>query len=676
MAEPRVYDGNDITEPEYVRDLEVSSDLDDVMEELGGVDIDTAIMSEKWTSERVPGWMGLMPAWPCRLLHVGTMTSVLRDDGNVYAGRVEPRYNILSYTWGRFTNPGGRSIDIKGTEWVIPAIHESHFTVENLEAVVREVGRHVEFIWVDIACIHQEDDKEKLEEVGKQAGIFKNAHKAFIWLNRHEHSVLTACVEEICYEGMLMVMRLGDNRQQTENPDTWTKLIRDGLKSVRTALEELFDDPWFTSLWTLQESVLRRDAFILSREGAYIFTSLSELPWQFKAVASACHEYYESLLPFSNIPTPSERNHITRFPRGQALQLLSDQTDIATSLCNLIHRRGLGFVWTSNPNIAYCVGQYRVTKDPLDQIFGIMQVYGINCGESRTSKDTLQLQDLEDEFGSELVIISPLLSQMFIHSEVFKPRRSWLITQKCSVPPALDIRGARFEGSKSNLCQMSVRYPGQINFRGKAWHFMDLLKSITLGDSMGTEDFRIAISRILQNHRLQPSNPISQEMTPLEPLTLEDATVFYSVRPPNFRQGSREIRLRPSSDAPEVSILLDRHHELRVGALDPKLDFIESGGRYRDEELNSLMIAIQVARTFGEANLRVLLLGQIPHVGLNVNVAVILRQVCEGYSASEIDLWDRIGLVVWHALPSQYDLMKGYPKPPLPMWHELEGRIQ
>ena len=677
MAGPNANVGNDIIDGDNSQGSEGSSELEDVMEELAGDNIATAVASAKWGSDRIPGFMGLRSVWPRRLLHVGTMTSVVRGDGNVYAGWVEPRYNILSYTWGRFTQQGGRSININGIEWAIPAVYESHFSVEDFEAVIRQVGHDVEFIWVDIACIHQEDGREKAEEIGRQAAIFKNAHKAFIWLNRHEHSILTTVIETVCVEGMFAIMRLSDTRQQAENPDGWIKLIRDGLESIKAAFDELFADPWFSSLWTLQESVLRRDAFILSRKGEYIFTSLAKLPWQFKAVASACHEYYESLLPFSNIPTPIERNHITRLPRGRALQLLSDEAERATSLCNLIHQRGLGFVWTSNPNIAYCVGQYRVTTNPLDQVFGIMQIYGINCGQTSKSKEAaLQLRELEDQFGSELVTMSPLLSQMFTHSEVFKPRKSWLITQKCKVPPALDVRGAPFESSKSNLCQMSVEKTGQVNFHGKAWHFMDLLRSLTLGDSMNVEDFRQAISRILQNHRLQPSTSILQEKAPVEPLTWEDAKTFHSVRPPGFRKYSHEIRLRPSSSAPQVSVLLDRYHELVVGSLDPELDCLTPGLASRDEELYALMTGIQVARTFGELNLRVLLLGQIPHANLNVNIGLILGHTAGNKPGSESCRWDRIGLVVWHVLPSQYDLMKECPKPLLPLWHELDGTIQ
>ncbi|KIW65018.1 hypothetical protein PV04_07308 [Phialophora macrospora] len=680
MAEEMLSLRNEIADPELGEESDGEyCSSGDFMEDLGGDNLESVPAPQTLSPEQTHGWVGLKPCWPRRLLHVATMTSFVRDDGNAYGRHKEPKYNILSYTWGRFTNPTGRAIQIKGVEWPIPAIEESHFSVEEFEAVIRQVGCDVDFVWVDIACIHQEDEILKAEDVGDQAGIFKNAHKAFIWLNRLARSTLAACIEEIGCDGMFGLMKLANTGLLAEDTDSWTKSITEGWESVIAALAELFGDQWFSSLWTLQESILRRDAFILSREGAYIYTSLSNRPWQYKALAGACQEYYGSLLPFSNIPTARERNYITRLSkaRTRAQDLLSKDANIATSLCALIHHRGLSFAWTSNPNVAYCVGQYRATKYPLDRIFGIMQIYGIKVSLPKTSEDeTAQLRDLEDEFGRELVKMSPLLSQMFVHAEASKPRRSWLITQKCSVPPVLDIRGGRFESDTTNLCHMSVGDHGNIIFRGKAWAFMELLKAISLGDSMCDTDFRKAICQILQNHGVRSSNTIiPQQPTSLDPLTMEDTAVFHSVRPPGFRARSREIRLRPPSDAPQVSILLDRHRELPPGALDPELDFIEPESRYRDEELYTLMVGIQVARIYGEDNLRVLLLGQIPNTGLNVNIGLVLLLCGAGPHNSEASRWERIGLVVWHVVPSQYDLTKEESTAPLPPWCKLEGEI-
>lgn len=44
--------------------------------------------------------------WPRRLLHVPTMTSHQRYREDTYNGEKAPSYNVLSYTWGRFQQPG------------------------------------------------------------------------------------------------------------------------------------------------------------------------------------------------------------------------------------------------------------------------------------------------------------------------------------------------------------------------------------------------------------------------------------------------------------------------------------------------------------------------------------------------------------------------------------------
>lgn len=75
---------------------------------------------------------GLWPMkklWPERLLDISTMTSVSIAEGNKYGDIVEPKYGILSYTWGRYTVLSGPSLAVKGVSWPIPAIDEARLQV-------------------------------------------------------------------------------------------------------------------------------------------------------------------------------------------------------------------------------------------------------------------------------------------------------------------------------------------------------------------------------------------------------------------------------------------------------------------------------------------------------------------------------------------------------------------
>ena len=148
-------------------------------------------------------------SWPQRLLHVPTMTSYEWTSGNIYGDHVAPRYNAISYTWGRFDldySPDGcnktimrrtKSIKIEGTTWAanIPRIDPQHFRVAEFHNIIARTldlckSKDVHFVWLDIACIDQRNGPQKAVEIGRQADIFKGAENVFIWLTRLSTSIM------------------------------------------------------------------------------------------------------------------------------------------------------------------------------------------------------------------------------------------------------------------------------------------------------------------------------------------------------------------------------------------------------------------------------------------------------------------------------------------------------
>lgn len=114
--------------------------------------------------------------WPRRLLDIPTLTSLERQNGNIYGGEREPPYSILSYTWGRWYVANGPRLPISGVTWTIPAVNESRaFSVASFHDVIRQIGKHSRFVWLDVACIDQENYPVKMDEIGRQAGIFAKA---------------------------------------------------------------------------------------------------------------------------------------------------------------------------------------------------------------------------------------------------------------------------------------------------------------------------------------------------------------------------------------------------------------------------------------------------------------------------------------------------------------------
>jgi hypothetical protein len=159
--------------------------------------------------------------WPRRLLHVPTMTSHKWQPGNRYNGQCEPRYNAISYTWGRWRlnddlleKPNVDALPIKGVPWKVPRIDPAHFTVEQFDAAIRRAMEQIptellsadtgrsrrllkifpeppEFLWLDVACIDQRETAEGKAEVGRQARIFRIAHQVYMWLSHTSYSDLT-----------------------------------------------------------------------------------------------------------------------------------------------------------------------------------------------------------------------------------------------------------------------------------------------------------------------------------------------------------------------------------------------------------------------------------------------------------------------------------------------------
>lgn len=156
-------------------------------------------------------------SWPRRLLHVPSMTSFEWAPGNNYGDCVAPRYNAISYTWGRYDldRPGlkkkkayrnTKAIEIKGIKWGTPRINPQHFTVDEFEHLIKQTcvrhsgtDRDVEFLWLDVACIDQNNGPQKMAEIGRQAAIFQGAHRVFVWLSKHSENRLSCIIEDLIH---------------------------------------------------------------------------------------------------------------------------------------------------------------------------------------------------------------------------------------------------------------------------------------------------------------------------------------------------------------------------------------------------------------------------------------------------------------------------------------------
>ncbi len=72
---------------------------------------------------------------------------------------------------------------MNGIPWKVPAIKSEAFTVEAFKKVIGHAGKDLGWVWVDIACIDQGNLEAKMEEVGRQADIFRYAWSAYVWFH-------------------------------------------------------------------------------------------------------------------------------------------------------------------------------------------------------------------------------------------------------------------------------------------------------------------------------------------------------------------------------------------------------------------------------------------------------------------------------------------------------------
>jgi hypothetical protein len=386
------------------------------------------------------------------------MTSHVRQGQNVYNGVKAPRYNVLSYTWGYFQDKAEPPLVVYGLNWPVPGIKRSHFTVHTFHrailAAATGIKHRCKWLWVDIACIPQEHTEETKEaelvrhqEIGRQVGIFHRAEESFAWfssLNKIDlfetHGSLST-VEKIT-EHMNLAWGGFDIPQDATN---FLNELEDKIESFESWMSIIIDHPWLLSLWTLQEMVLRPDAYTLFDDG---FLDINKTyhnieadneggktsPWRFSSIKNDVWSLRTIL---------TDRNRIKALEAAESIALSVEArpckgqiSRILGTLQRLVDeqiRKGLTALEVEIPNTAYSMAQHRRVERKMDRILGIMQTYGIVCDPDPSGDDDdAKLRVLEEDFGRKLVAKSPVISQLFIHTNDERPpRRSWLITQLC-----------------------------------------------------------------------------------------------------------------------------------------------------------------------------------------------------------------------------------------------------
>ncbi|KAJ9615919.1 hypothetical protein H2200_001996 [Cladophialophora chaetospira] len=431
--------------------------------------------------------------WPHRLLFVPTLTSYARVDSDTYNGVKAPHYNVLSYTWGNFLDPKAPALPIQGVDWPIPRIQDRHFTAKSFQTAINlaatGVRHHCQWLWVDIACIPQKHENEtraaketRDEEIGRQVEILRRAKEAFAWLSHLKSSELCPYGYPTTIDDFLDAASKGVVVRTPEAAAEYLEACDKVSTQMQAWMSKALLHPFFKSLWTLQEVVLRRDAWILFDDGLlqlYAKATPEQNAWEFIAVKSGIF----ALRSILSGRIPRYLTNAQDLLEGSAPDDRGAMR--ADAICNRLQKllqtyldRGLDALKIAVPHSAYSAAQYRNSTKLTDRIYGIVQTYGITCTPNPVGDDDLaKLQALEDEFGTKLVAKSGLLSQVFIHSSAETPRRSWLITQKCTVDDFWESFSPT-ENLVHELCSLKVLEDTKnMAFRGQAWYLDSFIGS-------------------------------------------------------------------------------------------------------------------------------------------------------------------------------------------------------
>lgn len=529
--------------------------------------------------------------------------------GNIYGQGREPSYSILSYTWGRFEVPEGPRLDVKGIDWKLPSINEDHFTVAALRRLLEHVMLKDDFIWIDIACIDQKREKEKMQEVGRQAIIFKGARQAYVWLNKSEPETLNRHMQTLmrcCYDFA------------QGNVDA-LKAAEEIMDSIPQLLKQ---EPWFSSLWTLQESVLQRHAIVLDKRGEPVTT---HGPWTGESA-------YTQLMDISGACAVARGliDHAMQAESGAGDDgSLSPQSARLQSLLTIIDESGIDFMLCPNPNIQYAAAWFRKTSRAEDRIYAIMQIYGYRLGNSATSTRKTQhftLEDLELQFLTELTSQSALLSQAFQHINPPKARQSWCITNHIRVPERLHKIIVNNEFLNS-ACTISVHKKRKAHFEGTACTLRELL-----------EFWKSRSQRTLM--RLEKASDAPRE------LKERNAYFNYGSHNSRFFKRAKQGMMMDSDDLssfewPPDTRILDEIGEPIIECRGPQL------AQAADTQQ---AIGEAIINKYCDMTPSVLYLGRARHIESMDVALIILRDGSArgGLRMKKKAIWRRIGICFWH----------------------------
>lgn len=185
-------------------------------------------------------------------IHPGQKDQPLNCDLFVDILKRRMGFEALSYVWG--DSEATKELQINGQPFTVR---------ENLYGALRRL-RHLSkqrILWVDAICINQEDDLEKGHQVDMMSRIYTFATTVIAWLG-DVHPRQNAC----CTDILNHLRKESDQLPMPRGTSTKEDYLQVG--------SQIFDSPWFSRVWIVQESVLPRDLRVTIGPGDVSFQDM------------------------------------------------------------------------------------------------------------------------------------------------------------------------------------------------------------------------------------------------------------------------------------------------------------------------------------------------------------------------------------------------------------------
>ncbi|CAJ0554497.1 Ff.00g130100.m01.CDS01 [Fusarium sp. VM40] len=158
-------------------------------------------------------------------------------------------YEAISYVWGDASKPGSVQIldDEENTEIRIDVTHNCQAALKNLRRVDSP-----RVLWIDSICINQSSSAEKTHQLNLMAHIYKNASQVLVYLGEG------TAVSDVAMKFIRELDEPSDYGDRNTMDET-----QSDTQDERTAVNHLFECPWFYRVWVLQEITFAQKATVI-----------------------------------------------------------------------------------------------------------------------------------------------------------------------------------------------------------------------------------------------------------------------------------------------------------------------------------------------------------------------------------------------------------------------------